>query len=166
MRVYAGFRFCSINKHHFSPFSSLRPFSFSFSRVLSSREKQAEKSKARPPHGAGANLVCSLLSFYCLSEREESSRSWRERATRSQPGSSFLSGWRSRWPRRDAFPKTFRRYRVSWKPSNRRALAGILPSTVSARRLEPNIDSLPVVLAQTTMYSFDFSRCDNGLKLD
>lgn len=56
-----------------------RRSSLSFSRVLSSREKQAGGSKARPPHGAGANLVCSLLSFYCLPESEESSRSRRER---------------------------------------------------------------------------------------
>lgn len=46
---------------------SLPLSSFSFSRVLS-RSKTA--TKAWPPHGVGANLVCSLFSFYCLSERE------------------------------------------------------------------------------------------------
>jgi len=39
---------------------------------MSSREAGRE-AKARPPHGAGAKLVCSLLFSYCFSFRGEES---------------------------------------------------------------------------------------------
>lgn len=115
--------------------------------LMSSRGKTG--SKARRPHGAGANLVCSLLSFYCLSERSH-------RAIARATGSSFLSGRRSRWPRRDAtrrhasFPENFLRIprtleAVQPSKIGKRALPHgrfvISSSAISTRRVsEPNID--------------------------
>lgn len=68
------FKYFTVENLRFDPAVLISAFlpslplpSFSFSRVLS-RSKTA--TKAWPPHGVGANLVCSLFSFYCLSERE------------------------------------------------------------------------------------------------
>jgi len=121
--TYVGFRSYGINKHHLSPFSS--PLSsFFFSCPLLSREtNREEQSTAATWRWRQPRLFVTLL-LLPFRERGVIAIATRTRTTRSQPDRlSFLVG-DHHWPRRDAFPKTFCRYCVSWKLSNWRVLAG------------------------------------------
>lgn len=163
--AYGEFRSRVINKRHFSAFSSPPLVSFFFSCPLLSREtSRGEQSTATTWRWRQPRLFVALLLLPFREREVIAIATWTGCGTLPDRLSSPVGDYAD--PGATFSRKSFVDTAYLGNCPTLRALAGILPSAVSARRLMPNIDSPSAVSARARPTSTFRDAISHGLKLE